>query len=64
MGGIAAEAASCCAPSVGMGYATADLAALPDGADLGLGCGNPGAVAALRPREVVVDSGSGAGGAD
>lgn len=57
----APAAPSCCAPSKEMGYAAADLAALPDGADLGLGCGNPGAIAALKPGEVVVDLGSGAG---
>src|SRR5208282_1841781 len=34
---------------------------LPEGADLGLGCGNPQALAAMRPGEVVVDLGSGAG---
>jgi SAM-dependent methyltransferase len=44
-----------------MGYSEAELAAVPDGANLGLGCGNPQAVAALRPGEVVVDLGSGAG---
>ena len=38
-----------------------ELAAVPDGANLGLGCGNPHAIAALRPGEVVVDLGSGAG---
>jgi len=44
-----------------MGYSEAELASLPEGADLGLGCGNPQAIAALRPGEVVVDLGSGAG---
>jgi ubiquinone/menaquinone biosynthesis C-methylase UbiE len=34
---------------------------VPDGANLGLGCGNPQAIAALKPGEVVVDLGSGAG---
>src|ERR1700730_10759801 len=47
-------------PSLGMGYSEAELAALPEGADLGLGCGNPQAFAAMRPGEVVVDLGSGA----
>jgi ubiquinone/menaquinone biosynthesis C-methylase UbiE len=44
-----------------MGYSEAELASLPEGADLGLGCGNPQAIAAMRPGEVVVDLGSGAG---
>ena len=65
-----APASSCCGPSPGatvqekaleMGYSEADLAAVPDGANLGLGCGNPQAIAALRPGEVVIDLGSGAG---
>src|SRR5215469_16309158 len=76
-GGIAAASeASCCAPSPPsccgpeaashdkarrMGYSEAELAAVPDGANLGLGCGNPQAIAALQPGEVVVDLGSGAG---
>jgi SAM-dependent methyltransferase len=68
---------SCCAPATSccgdaapgtpegksrqMGYSDAELAAVPDGANLGLGCGNPQAIAALRPGEVVIDLGSGAG---
>jgi ubiquinone/menaquinone biosynthesis C-methylase UbiE len=44
-----------------MGYSEAELAMAPDGANLGIGCGNPQAIAALRPGEVVVDLGSGAG---
>jgi SAM-dependent methyltransferase len=44
-----------------LGYSEEELAASPDGANLGLGCGNPGAIAALKPGEVVVDLGSGAG---
>ena len=47
--------------SCSMGYSEAELASLPEGADLGLGCGNPQAFAAMRPGEVVVDLGSGAG---
>ena len=35
--------------------------AVPEGANLGLGCGNPQAIAALKPGEVVIDLGSGAG---
>jgi len=44
-----------------MGYSEAELAAVPQGANLGLGCGNPQAIAAMRPGETVVDLGSGAG---
>ncbi len=44
-----------------MGYSADDLAGVPDGANLGLGCGNPQAIAAMQPGEVVVDLGSGAG---
>ncbi|MGH7045178.1 MAG: arsenite methyltransferase [Stellaceae bacterium] len=73
---IAAEASSCCAPGASsccgpstdapdkalrMGYSATDLAAVPQGANLGLGCGNPQAIAAIRPGETIVDLGSGAG---
>jgi SAM-dependent methyltransferase len=44
-----------------IGYTAEELAALPSGANIGLSCGNPGAVAALRPGEVLLDLGSGAG---
>lgn len=44
-----------------LGYSAADLDALPDGADLGLGCGNPLAMLELREGETVLDLGSGAG---
>ena len=43
------------------GYSTADTTAVPEGANLGLGCGNPIALASLRPGETVLDLGSGAG---
>src|SRR5437870_1587984 len=57
-GGVAAGSPGCCGPTTalqeasrGMGYSEAELASLPEGADLGLGCGNPQALAALRvPR--------------
>ena len=61
-------AASCCGPTADpdgkskrMGYSDKELVAVPEGANLGLGCGNPQAIAALKPGEVVVDLGSGAG---
>ncbi len=61
---------SCCGPDAAatrhdkalrMGYSEAELAAIPEAANLGLGCGNPQAIAAMRPGETVVDLGSGAG---
>lgn len=47
--------------STRMGYSQNDLDAVPEGADMGLGCGNPRAIASLRQGEVVVDLGSGGG---
>lgn len=44
-----------------MGYSQEELQAVPAGADLGLGCGNPQAIAALQPGETVLDLGSGGG---
>jgi len=60
---------SCCGPGLRqtakladvIGYAAEDLRALPDGANLGLSCGNPTALAALKRGEAVLDLGSGAG---
>lgn len=44
-----------------MGYSEEEIASVPQGAVMGLGCGNPQAIADLRPGEVVLDLGSGAG---
>ncbi len=44
-----------------IGYLPEELAALPEGANMGLSCGNPTALAALKPGEVVLDLGSGGG---
>ena len=70
-GGCCGPAPSCCgdAPelniqtlvSLRLGYSQVDLDLMPAGADMGLGCGNPGAIAALRPGEVVADLGAGGG---
>jgi SAM-dependent methyltransferase len=67
-GDIAGGSASpCCGASTvseqarEMGYSAEELAAVPEGANLGLGCGNPQAIAAIKPGEVVIDLGSGAG---
>lgn len=72
---IARKESSCCVslrPSCGgddaasvisrnMGYSEKELKGVPEGANLGLGCGNPVALAALKEGDVVVDLGSGAG---
>jgi SAM-dependent methyltransferase len=59
---------SCCgsaksAQDIGrkIGYSEEELKAVPEGANLGLGCGNPTALASLKEGEVVLDLGSGAG---
>jgi arsenite methyltransferase len=72
-GEIAETSGSCCGPkaspccgkgqevSLQIGYAKKDLSALPEGADLGLGCGAPISLLDLKPGETVLDLGSGAG---
>ena len=44
-----------------VGYSAEELASLPEGANMGLSCGNPTAIAALKRGEVVLDLGSGGG---
>ncbi len=70
-GSCCGEASSCCGVSddtaintlisTRLGYSEGDLAKVPEGADMGLGCGNPRAIASLCEGEVVVDLGSGGG---
>jgi len=72
-GEVAEAGAGCCGDGCGsgtltlrdaalrLGYAEADVAALPDGAALSLGCGNPLVLASLKPGQTVLDLGSGAG---
>jgi arsenite methyltransferase len=67
------SASGCCAPSCcgerpdvtalaeNIGYDAAELRTLPEGANMGLSCGNPTALASLQPGEVVLDLGSGGG---
>jgi arsenite methyltransferase len=66
--GCGCSPSSCCGSeptrstqSSRLGYSPEEIASVPAGADLGLGCGNPQAIASLRPGEVVLDLGSGAG---
>ena len=72
--GVVTRASSCCGTSSiccaderaqehsrEIGYSREELRAVPEGANLGLGCGNPVALASLKEGEVVLDLGSGAG---
>lgn len=67
--GCGSSSSSCCGTSSasaeilsqGLGYSADDTGAVPDGSNMGLGCGNPQAIAALKTGEVVLDLGSGGG---
>ena len=66
--GATASGTTCCSDdcsattdATDLGYSDADKAAAPESANLGLGCGNPLAIASLRESQVVLDLGSGAG---
>ena len=67
--GCGCSATSCCdetetdakATSIELGYSNSDVNLVPEGANMGLGCGNPKAIASLQPGETVLDLGSGGG---
>ena len=67
--GCCGTQSSCCGSNQGLaesqslsiGYSPEEMASVPASANLGLGCGNPVALAALRPGDTVLDLGSGAG---
>jgi arsenite methyltransferase len=68
-GGSCCSGVSCCGSNAEdsaqlakyVGYSAEELMALPEGANMGLSCGNPNALTALQPGEVVLDLGSGGG---
>lgn len=59
--GVSDDAAINTLISTRLGYSQSELESVPLGADMGLGCGNPRAIASLRPGNVVLDLGSGGG---
>ena len=59
--GVSSDAAINTLVSTRLGYSEGDLDSVPDGADMGLGCGNPRAIASIKPGETVLDLGSGGG---
>ena len=67
-GGACCSSGSCCSPSdsirnvsKAVGYSDEEMSAVPEGSNLGLGCGNPVAIASLKEGDIVLDLGSGAG---
>ena len=67
-GGLFSKLFACCdsaenAAKVGkaIGYSSREMESVPDNANLGVGCGNPSAIADIKPGDTVVDLGSGAG---
>lgn len=73
---VASDSGACCGETKGccgvpetpvglfstrLGYSDSDITSVPEGADMGLGCGNPRAIASLKPGEIVLDLGSGGG---
>ena len=59
--GVSDDAAINTLVSTRLGYSEGDLDSVPEGADMGLGCGNPRAIASIKVGETVLDLGSGGG---
>jgi len=59
--GVSDDAAINTLVSTRLGYSEDDLDKVPEGADMGLGCGNPSAIASIKPGETILDLGSGGG---
>ncbi len=59
--GVSDDAAINALVSTRLGYSDNDLKNVPEGADMGLGCGNPRAIASIQPGETILDLGSGGG---